>query len=132
MVWHHCTQQMAAHGKGTQLTPCLNGVPRPSKLSDPHFLLMEFPLFGHCRGITPGRVFQPTTKTPGIWSSTCSWRRVVDLPKANQLLKYITEAVPTLKLYANMCKQYAQEYYLQLEKTNTTYEYETHYRGKEA
>ena len=34
--------------------------------------------------------------------STCSWRRVVDLLKANQLLKYIPEAVSTLKSYADM------------------------------
>ena len=87
------------------MTPCATRVPRPSKLSDPHFLLMEFPQFGHCRGVTPGRVFQPATKTPGIWSSMCSWRRVVDLPKANQLLKYKPEAVATLNSYANMCKQ---------------------------
>ena len=103
MVWHHYTQQMAAHGKGTQLTPCATGVPMPSKLSDPHFLLMEFPQFGHCRGVAPGRVFQPATKHPRIWRSMFSWRRVVELPEANQLLKYIPEAVPTLNSYANIC-----------------------------
>ena len=66
MVWHQCTQQMAANGKGTQLTPCEIRVPRPSKLSDLHFLQMEFPQFGHCRGITPIRVFQTATKPPRI------------------------------------------------------------------
>ena len=79
MVWHHCIEQMAAHGKGTKLTPCTTGMPRPSKLSDPHFLPMKFPQFGHCRGVTPGMVFQPATKPPGIWKSTCSRRRVVEL-----------------------------------------------------
>ena len=114
MVWHHCTQQMAAHGKGTELTPSTTGVPRPSKIGDPKLLPMEFPQFGHCRGVTLGRVFQPTTKPPGIWRFTYSWRRVVDLPESNQLLKYIPEAAPTLNSYANMLKQDAQEYYFLL------------------
>ena len=30
IIWHHCNQHMAAHGKGTQLTPFTTGVPRPS------------------------------------------------------------------------------------------------------
>ena len=66
MVWHYCTQQMAAHGKGTKLTHCATGGPRTLTLSDPHCLPMEFPQFGHCRGVIPGRVFQPATKPPGI------------------------------------------------------------------
>ena len=37
-----------------------------------------------------------------------SWRLVVDLTEANQLLKYKPEAVSTLNSYDNMC---AQEYY---------------------
>ena len=40
-----------------------------------------------------------------------SWRNVVDLSEANQLLKYKPEAVPTLSSYDNMCAQDAQEYY---------------------
>ena len=40
-----------------------------------------------------------------------SWRGVVDLPEANQLLKYIPEAEPTLNSYDNMCAHDAQEYY---------------------
>ena len=43
-----------------------------------------------------------------------SWRGVVYLPEANQLLKYIPEAVPTLNSYANMCKHNAQECYFLL------------------
>ena len=61
-----------------------------------------------------------------------SWRGVVDLPAANQLLKYITEAVPTLNSYANMCKHDTQEYYFLLRtirQKKTTYKYETHYRA---
>ena len=38
-------------------------------------------------------------------------RRVVDLLKENQLLKYILEAAPTLNSDVNMCKHNAQEYY---------------------
>ena len=57
MVGQHFTQQMSAHVKGTQLTRCATGVPGPAKLSDPQLLPMEFPQFGHCRGVTPGRVF---------------------------------------------------------------------------
>ena len=62
-------------------------------------------------------------------------RRVVDLVEANQLLKYIPEAVPTLNSYANMCRQDAQEYYFLLRtirKTKTTYNYETDSLGKES
>ena len=55
-----------------------------------------------------------------------SWRGVVDLPEANQLLKYKPEAVPTLNSYDNMCGQDAQEYYFLF--ANTTYNYETQYR----
>ena len=135
MVWHHCIQQMAAHGKGTQLTPCATGVPRPSKLSDPHFLLMEFPQFSHCRGVTPGRVFKPATKLPRIRKFTCTLRRVVDLPESNQLLNYIQEAVPTLNSCAIMCKHDEQEYYFLLHtirKNKDNYKYKTHYRSKEA
>ena len=40
-----------------------------------------------------------------------SWRGVMDLPEANQLLKYKPEAVPTLNSYDNMCTKDAQEYY---------------------
>ena len=36
---------------------------------------------------------------------------VVDLPEANQLLKYKPEAVPTLNSRDNMCTKDAQEYY---------------------
>ena len=32
-----------------------------------------------------------------------SWRGVVDMPDANQLLKYKPEAVPNLNSYDNMC-----------------------------
>ena len=39
------------------------------------------------------------------------WRGVVDLREANQLLKYIPEAEPTLNSYDNMCADDAQEYY---------------------
>ena len=67
------------------------------RLSDPQFLPMEFPQFGHCRGVTLGKVFQPAAKPPGYWRPTCSWRGVVNLPEANQLLKVIPEAVNTLK-----------------------------------
>ena len=80
-------------------------------------------------------MFQLATKTPVIWSSTCSWSRVVDLPKANQLLKYKPEAVSTLNSYANMCKQVRRNTIsccAQLEKTKTTNKYKTHNRGKEA
>ena len=38
-----------------------------------------------------------------------SWRGVVYLPEANQLLKYIPEAEPTLNSYDNMCTHNAQE-----------------------
>ena len=55
--------------------------------------------------------FQHATKPPRIWRSTCSWRRVFNLPEANQLLKYMPEAVPALNANANMCKKDAQEYY---------------------
>ena len=81
---------------GHTFDPCATRVPRPSKLSDPHFLPLEFPKFGHCRGVTPGRVFQPATKPPGIWKSTRSWRGEVDLREENQFLNYILEAVPDL------------------------------------
>ena len=37
-----------------------------------------------------------------------SWKGVVDLPEANQLLKYKPKAVPTLNSFDNMCEQ---EYY---------------------
>ena len=40
-----------------------------------------------------------------------SWRGVVDLPEANQLLKYKPEAVPILNSYDTMCTKDAQEYY---------------------
>ena len=40
-----------------------------------------------------------------------SWKRVVDLLEANQLLKCKPEAVPTLNSYDNMCTHNAQEYY---------------------
>ena len=40
-----------------------------------------------------------------------SWRGVVDLSEANQLLKYKPEAVPTLNSCDNMCTKDAQEYY---------------------
>ena len=40
-----------------------------------------------------------------------SWRGVVDLPEAIQLLKYILEAVPTINSYDNKCIYDAQEYY---------------------
>ena len=40
-----------------------------------------------------------------------SWRGVVDLPEANQLLKYKPEAVPTLNSRDNMCTKDVQEYY---------------------
>ena len=40
-----------------------------------------------------------------------SWRGVVDLLEANQLLKYIPEAVPTINSYDNMCTHDVQEYY---------------------
>ena len=93
--------------------PCDRGA-KAIRLSDPQFLPMEFPQFGHCRGVTPGRVFQPATELPGIWRSTCSWRGVVDLPEATQLLKYLPEAVPTLNPCANTCKHDAQEYYFLL------------------
>ena len=39
------------------------------------------------------------------------WRGVVDLPEANQLLKYKPEAVPTLNSCDNMCTNDVQEYY---------------------
>ena len=55
------------------------------------------------------------------------------MPEANQLLKYIPEAVPTLNSYANMCRNDVQEYCFLLfrfKKTKTTYKYETHYRAK--
>ena len=58
----------------------------------------------------PGREFHPAPKPPKMWRLTCSWRRVVDLQEASQLLKYIPEAVPTLNSYANMCRHDAQEY----------------------
>ena len=104
MVWHNYTLQMAAHSKGTQLIPCPTGLPRPSKLSDPQFLPMEFPLFGHCRGINFAGV------------STCNQTCAVghDFPEANHLLKYVPEAGPTLNSYAKMCTQDAQEYYFLL------------------
>ena len=38
-----------------------------------------------------------------------SWRGVVDLPEANQLLEYKPEAVPTINSYDNMCAQDEQE-----------------------
>ena len=40
-----------------------------------------------------------------------SWRGVVDLPEANQLLNYKPEAVLTLNSYDNMCAKDAQAYY---------------------
>ena len=40
-----------------------------------------------------------------------SWREEVDLPEANQLLKYKPEAALTLHPYDNMCAKDAQEYY---------------------
>ena len=56
--------------------------------------------------------------------------------EANQLLKYLPEAFPTLKAYLNVCKQDVQECYILLCKIKrekkTTYKYETNYRGKEA
>ena len=73
-----------AHGKGTQLTSCTPMVPRPSKLSDPHFLPMEFPQFGHCRGVTTGRAFKPATKPPRIWS--CTYYKIM-LTRANKMCK---------------------------------------------
>ena len=85
--------------------------------------------------MVPGRVFQPANKHPRIWRSTCSWIRVVDLTKANQLLKYLPEAVPTLNSMltcANKMRKKTISCCTQLEKTKTTDKYETHYRGKEA
>ena len=38
-----------------------------------------------------------------------SWRGVVDLPEANQLLKYKPESEPTLSSYDTMCTKDAQE-----------------------
>ena len=43
-----------------------------------------------------------------------SWRGALDLLEANQLLKYIPEAVPTINSYDNMCAKDAQEYYKQI------------------
>ena len=61
------------------------------------------------------------------------WREVVDLWEANQLLKYIPEAEPTLNLYDNMCTDDAQEYYFLFAHNyknkddlgNTTHKYDT-------
>ena len=50
----------------------------------------------------------------GFWRPMCSWKGVVDLPEANQLLKYRPEAGPTLNSYANLCNQDALEYYFLL------------------
>ena len=64
-----------------------------------------------------------------------SWRGVVDLLEANQLLKYIPEAVLTLNSCANMYKQVRRRTIsccAQLEKTKTTHKYKTHNRGKDA
>ena len=84
------------------------------KLSDPQFLPMEFPQFRFCRGVTLGKVFQPAAKPPGYWRPTCSLRGVVNLPEANQLLKIIPEAVPTINLCANIRIHNAQEYHFLL------------------
>ena len=94
-------------------TMCDRGA-KAIRLSDPQFLPVEFPQFGHCRGVTLGKVFQPAAKPPGYWRPKCSWRGVVNLPEANQLLKIIPEAVPTLNPCANMCQYDAQEYYFLL------------------
>ena len=56
-----------------------------------------------------------------------SWRGVVNLPKADLLLKYIPEAVPTINSYDKMCLKDAQEYcFLFAHKddlVNTNYKY---------
>ena len=90
--------------------------------------------FGHCRVVTPGRVFPPTTKLPRIWRSMCSWRRVVDLPEANQLLKYIPEAVTTPNSMLRCTNKMPKNnifFCAQLEKTKTTLVSTRHTRGKE-
>ena len=59
------------------------------------------------------------------------------MPEANQLLKYEPEAIPTLNSYDTMCTYDAQKYYFLLhtiiknkdDLANTTYKYETQYRG---
>ena len=72
--------------QGNTVNPLCDYGAKAFKLSDPQFLPMEFPQFVHCSGVTLGRVFQPATKPPGSWRPTCSWRGVVALPEANQLL----------------------------------------------
>ena len=69
-----------------------------------------------------------------------SWRGVVNLPEANQLLKIIPEAVPTLNPCANMCQYDVCKNTISCwriirknkdDLAKTINKYETH-RGKEA
>ena len=96
------------------------------------FLPMEFPKFGHWRGVTPCRVFQPATKPPGIWWSTCSWRRVVDLPSTTEAYNGSCTYSNHMLTCADTMRKNTVSFCAQLEKTKTNYKYKTHYRGKAA